>query len=187
MIEKKETVPFEEAFKQVQVAMSRLALMHLAYSQVIVENFGEEKGKELIIRSIMEYGRKIEEYSKNTDQDSSFYGMHGKYVYKGKAFVDVRDMFSLNEDIDLQSLEIYDCSLAKVFRYYKEEEIGRLYCYIDAARAMAKNPENKTIHTKCILCDDDYCQIKVEKTTVKERRDFKNNEKDWKEVDKILT
>ncbi len=186
MIEKQESVPFEEAFKQVQVAMSRLALMHLAYSQVLVENFGEEKGKELIIKSIMEYGRKIEEYSKDTDQDSSFYGIHGKYVYKGKEFVDIRDFFSLSEDIDFPSLEIYDCSLAKVFTYFREEEIGKLYCYIDAARAMAKNPENKAIHTKCILCDDDFCQIKVEKTTEKERSDFQNNDKDWKEVDKIL-
>ncbi len=185
MTEKKETVPFEEAIKQVQVAMSRLALMHLAYSKVIVDNLGEKKGKELIIKSIMEYGRKIEEYSK-TDQDSSFYGIHGKYVYKGKEFVDLRDLFSLNEDIDFQSLEIYDCSLAKVFKHFREEEIGKLYCYIDAARAMAKNPKDKAIHTKCILCDDDYCQIKVEKTTEKERNDFKNNDKDWKDVDKIL-
>ena len=186
MLEKKETVPFEEAFNQVQVVMSRLALMHLAYSKVLVDNYGEEKGKELIIKSVMEYGRKIEEYSKNTNQEGSFYGMHGKYVYKGKEFVDLRDIFSLNEDIDLLDFKIYDCSLAKIFQVLEEEDIGKLYCYTDAARAMAKNPENKTIHTRCILCDDDYCLIKVEKTTEKERKDFETNDKDWKNVDSIL-
>jgi hypothetical protein len=185
MVEKKESVPFEEAYEQVRSAMSRLALMHLAFSKVLVDEFGDEKGKELIIKSIMEYGRKIEEYSKLTDQEPPYYGMHGKYIYKDKEFVDIRDIFRI-KDFDLSSLEIYDCSLAKVFNSLKEKDIGKLYCYIDAARAMASNPENKTIHTKCILCDDEFCQIIVEKTTEKERSDFKNNEKDWNYVDKIL-
>lgn len=185
MTEKKEIVPFEEAFKQVQVTMTRLALMHLAYSKVLVNNLGEKKGKELIIKSIMEYGRKIEEYSKNTDHDYPYYGIHGKYVYKGKEYVDTRDIFIL-EDIDFSSLEIYDCSLAKVFKVLKEEDLGKLYCYIDAARSMANDPKTKTIHTKCVLCGNDYCQIKSEQTTEKERNDFKNNDKDWKDVDAIL-
>ncbi len=186
MKEKQEVVPFEEAFQQVQVSFSRLALLHLGFSKVLVDQFGEEQGKELIVRSIMEYGRLIEEYSKHTDQDHPFYGIHDKYVYKGEEFLDTRDIFSEEEEIDFSSLEIHDCSLAKVFNLLKEEELGKLYCYIDAAHSMANDSSNKAIHTKNILCGDSYCQIKTEITTEKERKNFKESDKNWKYVDPIL-
>ena len=64
-----EDVPFQEAFQQVRNAMSRLALMHLAYSQTLVNQMGEKQAEEIILKSIMEYGRLIEEYTKKTNQD----------------------------------------------------------------------------------------------------------------------
>ena len=181
-----EDVSFQEAFQQVRNAMSRLALMHLAYSQTLVNQMGEKQAEEIILKSIMEYGRLIEEYTKKTNQDIPFYGIHGKYLYKGEEFKDTRDIFSKGEDTDFSLLEIYDCSLAEVFMFFEEEYLGKLYCYIDAARSMANDIAFKAIHTKCVLCGDEYCQINVEKTTKDEQISFKESEKEWKNVDPLL-
>jgi hypothetical protein len=61
MSDKEEFVPLKEAREQVEIAVTRLALLHLGFSKTLVEEFGEEKGKALIIKSIMEYGRMIGE------------------------------------------------------------------------------------------------------------------------------
>ena len=68
----------------------------------------------------------------------------------------------------------------------EEEYLGKLYCYIDAARSMANDIASKAIHTKCVLCGDEYCQINVEKTTKDEQISFKESEKEWKNVDPLL-
>lgn len=181
-------VPFEEAIEQVRIAFYRLAQLHLSFSKTLVEEFGEEEGKELVIKSIIEYGKRIEERSKSGHPRNPFYGIHGKYEYKGNEYIDLRELLKQDPDdgVDFSILKIYDCSLAQIFKERDEEELGRLYCYIDAAMSMFDDPNSKAIHTKCVLCGDDYCQIKVEETTKKEKEDFKERNKDWKSVDPIL-
>jgi hypothetical protein len=49
----------EVASHEVEVAMTRLALLHQSFSKTLIEGFGLEKGRELIIRSIMEYGERM--------------------------------------------------------------------------------------------------------------------------------
>ena len=188
MINSEEKVPLEEAIEQVQIAMVRLALMHLSFSRILVNEFGEEKGKELVIRSIMEYGKRVADRSKKGFPDLSNYGVHGKYIYEGKEYLDVRNLLRQHksEEIDLSKLEIHDCILAQIFKENSEEDLGKLYCYIDAAKSMASDSESKAIHTKCVLCGDEYCQIKSEKTTSKERNDFEKSSYEWKDVDPIL-
>ena len=56
MTDKDEVVTREDAIKQVETAVTRIALIHLGYAKTLVEELGEEKGKELIIKSMMEYG-----------------------------------------------------------------------------------------------------------------------------------
>ena len=181
-----EDVPFQEAFQQVRIAMSRLALLHLAFSRTLVNQIGEEHAEELILKSIMEYGRLIEEYATKKKQESPFYGIHGKYMYNGEEYKDTRDFLSRIKDVDFSLLEIYDCSLAEVFMFFKEKKLGKLYCYIDAAKSMANDPYSVAIHTKCVLCGDDYCQIDVKQTTDDERISFKESKEDWKNIDPIL-
>ena len=182
------TVPMEEAIEQVQLAMVRLALMHLSFSSILVKEFGEEKGKELIIKSIMEYGRRIAERSSQGHSDLSNYGVHGRYIYEGKEYIDVRNLLKHHDDkeINFSKLEIHDCILARIFMEKKEEDLGKLYCYIDAAKSMASDPQAKAIHTRCVLCGDDYCQIKTVKTTKEEQKDFEMSDVNWKNVDPIL-
>ncbi|MCG3216385.1 MAG: L-2-amino-thiazoline-4-carboxylic acid hydrolase [Candidatus Heimdallarchaeota archaeon] len=184
----KDVVPLSEAIDQVEIAMIRLAFMHLSFSKTLVKELGEEKGKELIIRSIIEYGRMISDRTKEGHPDLSNYGIHGKYVYEGKEYIDVRDLLkqAINEELDFSKLEIHDCILSHVFKEQDEEDLGKLYCYVDAAKSMATDPKQKAIHSKCTLCGDDFCQIVSVKTTKQEQKDFENSNADWKNVDPIL-
>ncbi|MFQ5841342.1 MAG: hypothetical protein ACE5I8_02795 [Thermodesulfobacteriota bacterium] len=75
MAEREEVVPVKEAIEQVGAAMTRLALLHLAFSETLVEQLGEEKGKELIINSILEYGKRVGERTKEGCQELPYYGV----------------------------------------------------------------------------------------------------------------
>lgn len=161
---KKETVPLEEAREQVEIAITRLALLHLSFAKTLVEEFGEEKGKKLIIKSILEYGRRIGERIKRGKQDLPKYGVYGEHR-NGKT---------------------YDCVFAKVFQEYDELDLGCLYCYVDAAKSMTINYKHKLVHKDCAACGDDYCTFVTLPTTEKERIDFINKKKDWEHVDPRL-
>lgn len=119
MAMKEQTVPLKEAREQVEIAIGRTALLHLAFSKTLVEEFGEEKGKELIVRSVLEYGRRIGERVKRGLPDLPKYGVHGGRTPDGK---------------------VYDCVFAKIFREYGEQDLGCLYCYVDPAKSMAQDP-----------------------------------------------
>jgi hypothetical protein len=161
MTRKEEFVPLKEAVREVEVAMSRVALMHLSFSKVLVGEFGEEKGKELIVRSILEYGKRIAERTSRGYQDLPNYGVIGRF----------------------EDNKAYDCVLAKIFREYAEEDLGCLYCYVDAAKTMAVDPSRKLIHRTCAACGDDYCTFEQTSTTEEERRDFEEMSGEWKSVD----
>ena len=159
-----ESVPLKEAVREVEVAMTRVALLHLSFSKVLVDEFGGDKGKELIVRSILEYGKRIGERTKRGCQDLPSYGVVRRF----------------------DDSKAYDCVLAKIFHEYGEEDLGRLYCYVDAAKSMETNPDSKIIHKTCAACGDDFCTFERKQTTAKERRDFKQKSSDWKNVDPRL-
>jgi len=179
---KGEIVPLKEAIEQVRIAMARLGLMHLAYSTTIVEELGKEKGKELILRSIMEYGRMVGERNKKGQQDLPFYGVH-KAVYDDQTYLDSR---KLPKPRDYSRYRVYDCILAKIFGEYGEKELGCLYCYVDPAKSMAQDPRTKLIHRACAACEDEYCSFDRVKATKKEKEDFLRKDKKWRSVDPIL-
>ena len=158
---KEKSVTVKEAIHEVEVAITRLALLHLSFSRTLVEELGEEEGKELIIKSILEYGKRVGERTKRGLQDLPKYGVAGEYK-EGR---------------------IYNCVLAEVFREYGEEDLGCLYCYVDPAKTMAIDPDQKVIHKTSAACGDDYCNFERVSTTEKEREDFRNMDKDWKYVD----
>jgi hypothetical protein len=161
MSEKKNCVSLEEAAAEVEVAMTRLALLHLSFSKTLVRELGEEKAKQLIIKSILEYGKRVGNRIERGLPDLPRYGVYGKYA-DGK---------------------IYDCVLARIFREYGEEDLGCLYCYVDAAKTMAVNPNRKLIHKDCAACGDDYCTFEEAPTTAKERADFESMATTWEKID----
>ena len=58
---KEEKVPLKEAAEQVARVCRRLAMLHLAFAKTLVAEFGEEKGKQLILKAIKQYGISIGE------------------------------------------------------------------------------------------------------------------------------
>jgi len=187
MAKKEKRVPLREAAEQVRITGVRLALMHLAFSKVLVEELGEKKGKETIVKAMIEYGRRVGERNKAGHQDLPFYGFHDTYRYGEEEFVDVREKTtSSEEEFDYSRYRVHGCILAKTFREYGEQELGCLYCYVDAAKSMASDPDKKLTHTACEVIGDGYCAFQLTPTTDEERIQFKSGDTHWAKVDPIL-
>lgn len=187
MTKSEAAVPLADAIEQVKTAVSRIALIHLGFSKTLVAELGEKKGKELIIKSMMEYGKLVGERTAKGRQDLPHYGIHDRYVYDDHEFIDTRNCpVPPGKDFDFSRYRVYGCVLAKVFRELGEEELGRLYCYVDSAKSMAADPGRKLIHTACEPAGDDCCAFDLVATSEKERESFADNAEDWKAVDPIL-
>lgn len=168
--DKNEVVPLREATKEVEVAITRLALLHLSFSNILFEEFGETKGSELVIKSIMEYGQRIAEMVNKGGDDLPKWGVHS-----GEHYQDEEGRYIVS-----------GCNLAKTFKQYNELSFGRLYCYIDAAKSMSLDPLQKLIHKTCEACGDDHCTFEIVPTTEEEREHFFNKDKNWRIIDPRL-
>ena len=184
MQDTKKKVPLDEAMEQVRVIGARLAMLHLAYARLLVETHGPEKGKDLILKAIMEYGKMVGRRNKSGRQDLPVYGLHDKYTYKGETLVDARD--KSREGFDYSAYKVFGCVLAKTFLELGAPELGALYCYVDPAKSMAVDPSAKLVHTACEVCGDGHCAFESVPTTDEERADFEKNDPRWKNVDPIL-
>ena len=182
MTNSQETVALEEAREQVSKVCRRLGLLHLSFAKTLVEELGEKKGKQLVLKAIKDYGTRIGEEIKatvtnqgldnnpmNYKEDLPLYGMHDR---------------SETVEIDGEKrTRLYGCVMGKVWNELSAGELGRLYCYVDPAKYMGFNPNFKLIHTKALPDGDEYCELALRPTTEQERRDFADNDKDWSYID----
>ncbi|HUU77802.1 MAG TPA: L-2-amino-thiazoline-4-carboxylic acid hydrolase [candidate division Zixibacteria bacterium] len=146
-----------EASDEVKVAMNRVALLHLAYAETIIEKLGKEEGKHVIIEAIFNYGEKI-----------------GKRVLKGER--DLPKIGVYSEEIirnEWGDFIVHGCQLAKIFKEYDNLELGSLYCYVDPAKSMIMDKTKKVFHKTCEACGDDKCTLAIIDTTNKEQENFK--------------
>ncbi len=157
-----EMVPLSEAENEVKVVTQRLALLHLAYAKTMVEEFGWEQGKQLILDSVKRYGEYVADRTKQGHQGLPRYGFWEKR--EGKPPL---------------------CELGKIMLELGEPELGSMYCLIDPAKTMAADPGEKMIHTRCMILGHDECQFDTIPTTETEREDFKEN-RDWTHVDPVI-
>ena len=183
----RETISVEEAARQVELAAKRIGLLHLSFARTIVGELGEEKGKRLILKAIKDYGRRIGErvregvLAQSLELSPENYGVG-----------DARDLpeFGVHERSERVELggelrvRAYGCALAKIWREYGEDELGRFYCYMDPAKYMAFNPNFKLMHLKAVPDGDDYCELAVRPTTERERDDFSSEDADWSYIDR---
>ncbi len=181
----KETVALEEAKEQVRKVCVRLGLLHLSFAKTLVDELGEEKGKQLILKAIKDYGVRIGEEAKsnaasqgldnnpaNFKDDLPSYGMHDR---------------SERVEVDgEQGGRAYGCTMAKVWNEVGEGKLGCLYCYVDPAKIMAFNPNFKVVHLKAVPAGDEYCEMVMRPTTEQERKDFADKDKDWSYIDEYL-
>jgi len=176
-------VDLNDAKEQVEKVCRRMALLHLSYAKTIINELGKEKGKKLVLKAIKDYGMRIgigvkEEVEKqgltneieNYKEDLPEYGMHEKVEHAQVG--------------GQEGLRSYGCVMGKLWHDMGEDEIGRLYCYVDPAKYMAYNFDFALVHKKSIPDGDDYCEFIIRKTTKKEKEDFSDDDKDWSYIDK---
>lgn len=162
MPESGEMVPLKEAENEVKVVAQRLALLHLAYAKTMIDRFGWDRGKTLVLDAVRLYGEYVAERTKQGHQSLPKYGFWERREERPPL-----------------------CELGKIMLEMGEPELGALYCLIDPAKTMAADPCEKMIHTKCMILGDDHCEFDTVPTTEQERRDFHEG-KDWAYVDPLI-
>jgi len=182
MTDRGKTVALEEAEEQVKKVCVRLGLLHVAFARTLVEELGEKQGRALILKAIRNYGKIIgerarartlaqglEDVPQNYQGDLPSYGMHDRI-----------------EAVEVEGEErhrAYGCVMGQVWKELEEDELGRLYCYVDPAKYMAFNPDFKLIHIKALPDGDEFCEFAVRPTTAQEREDFADKDADWSYID----
>jgi hypothetical protein len=181
MTSEKETVPLEQAREQVSKVCRRLALLHLSFAETAIEELGEQRGKQLVLKAIKKYGERIgrdararaasqrlDDSPSNYQEDLPLYGMYER---------------SETVEIDGEKrIRMYGCVMGKIWKLLDKDKLGRFYCYVDPAKYMAFNPGYKLVHIKSLPDGDDYCEFALRATTGQERKDFAEN-KDWSYID----
>lgn len=158
---KEETISRHEAARQMKNMIRRTALLHYAFTETLIEEFGGKKGKALAQKAIKRYG--------------DFVGKQAKQRAEGKGLPNTRDNF---QD-DLPSLgwpnrekvqvdgedraRVHSCYLAEAWKEWGAAEIGRIYCYVDQAKYESFNPELQCVHVRNVLDGDPFCEIAVRK------------------------
>jgi len=179
------TVPIEDAREQARRASLRLGLLHIYYAKTLVEELGEERGKQIILKAIKEYGRHIGEDGKNKACAKGLENEPANYD-PGLPLYGMNDRMEKTEVNKEKVTRVYGCVMADIWKQLGENELGGLYCYVDPAQLMAFNPNYKMYHLKSIPGGDEYCEIAVKPTTEQERRDFADRDArtDWSYIDK---
>jgi hypothetical protein len=184
MTRENEQISRQQAQAEVALAVERVALLHLAYAEMLVDEFGETRGRELTVKAIRRYGEKIAAKARQGAQaqglplEPEHYGAGGPNWPSIGAAEDV-----VQSEVDGETrTTIHGCGLAKTWREQGNESLGRLYCLVDAAKMMAYNPAYKVIHLQAEPDGDERCELVLRETTTQEREDFAQDE-DWSYLD----
>ncbi|MEF8833155.1 MAG: L-2-amino-thiazoline-4-carboxylic acid hydrolase [Candidatus Thermoplasmatota archaeon] len=179
------TIKKEEAANQIETLSERIALLHLSYAKTLTEELGEEKGKQLILQAIKRYGKHIgEERRKEIEQQ----GLEPTPENFSKGETLSIPPFGMHSEIEKEGekMRAYGCALGKFWRKYGEEELGKLYCYVDAAKYLAYNKDLIQVHDKAIPAGDAHCEFTIRPSSEEERELFKEGEKDLEKLDEYL-
>ena len=135
--------------------------MYHYFAKALVEEMGEEKGKEVIDGVIKNYGEycgqvireEVEAQGLTNDPEN----MHL-----------VRDLPSVGWESDIESYPdgeerpiITHCPFAATWLALGEEAVkyGRWYCHVDQAKQAGYNPDYEFIHSKNVLDGDPHCEF----------------------------
>jgi len=182
MVKQQETVTLAEAKEQVRRIFLRLGLLHLSFARTLINELGEKKGRALVLKAIKDYGSRIGEEVKT--------GVAAKGLDNNPAnYVEDLPLYGMNDGMEPVEVDgekrrrVHSCVIADMWHRLGEDELGRLYCYVDLVKYMAFNPDFKQIHLKAVPDGDEYCEFAVRPTTEQERKDFADENKDWSYID----
>jgi hypothetical protein len=154
----KPTIDREKAFREVLAIIRRTALIHYCYAKTLVEELGEERGRELILKAIRLYG---EEVGKGVREAALAKGLE----LRPENYQE--DLPSLGWEIERVVVDgeprarVHVCHLANVWKELGAPELGRLYCRVDQAKYEAYNPDLVCVHESNLLDGDRFCELAV--------------------------
>ncbi len=158
---KEESISRRDAEQQLKNMIKRTALLHYAFTQTLIEELGEEKGKALARKAIKRYG--------------DFVGKQAKQSAEKKGLPNTRENFQDDlpalgwphrEKVEVDGeprARVHGCYLAEAWKEWGVPQIGRIYCYVDQAKYESFNPELQCVHVKNVLEGDSFCEIAVRK------------------------
>jgi hypothetical protein len=177
-------IPLQRAEAEVALVVERVALLHLAYAEMLVAEYGEERGRELAVKAIRRYGAKIAAKARRAAEEQGLPLEPEHYDAGGPNWPSVGTSDAV-ERIEVDGGThtcIRGCGLAKTWREQGGESLGRLYCLVDAAKMMAYNPAYAVVHLQAEPDGDACCELVLRGTTAQEREDFAGD-RDWSYLD----
>lgn len=163
MTDERATISVEEARAGIADITKRVALLHMAYARTLVDELGEERGKELIRKAIWEYGTKIGERTRKRVISRGFEPTVENFD-KGS---DLPSLVFSSETVEVEGeprLRSWGCELAKIWQEYGEDELGGLYCLVDPSKMQAYDPDWTMVHIKKIPAGDECCEFAIRPT-----------------------
>lgn len=153
-------VSIKEAEEEGLKLIKRLALLYHYTAEVLVDSFGEEKGRELLEEIIRRYGCEV--------------GITTRVRVEASGLPLTAKNFNIGSDLPrwgwkgdtlicedgIERERITHCPLAAVWKEKGSEEWGRLYCLVDEAKFEAYNGAHCR-HLKNVLDGDEYCLFDV--------------------------
>jgi len=181
--EKQETVSLEKAKEQVAKACRRIAMLHIAYARTLVEELGPEEGKRLAMRAIKTYGKQVGASARKRVEAQGLENTPENYVEDLPEFGLYEELEKIETGEGLIR-RLKGCEMGKLWRELGEEELGRIYCYIDSAKSMAFNPDWVLVHKTCMPDGDPHCDLCYRRTTEEEKSNFLKDDTDFENLDK---
>ena len=164
MAKEEDTIPVEEAVRQIGIMAERLAMLHYHFANTLVQELGEEQGRALVARAIAAYGAEVGERQR---QRVVAAGFTADCVNYGRA----PDLPALAWSCDHMPVvnrggkDIHVCPLALYWIENGRESLGRLYCFVDQAKYTAFDPDCEARHLKNVLDGDECCDVVAKKRT----------------------
>ena len=153
-------VSVDGAREAVRGMSRRVGLLHMCYARTLVDELGEEKGKELIRKALWDYGTRI---GKRARERVEAMGLESTPENFGKGS-DLSPTGFDNEKVVVDGeprTRSFGCAFAEVWQEYGEEELGSLYCLVDPSKMQGYNSNWTMVHTKKLPDGDEYCETAV--------------------------
>ncbi len=187
MPDESQRIPIDEAAHEVALTARRMALLHIAYARTLVNEFGPERGTELIVKAIRAYGMRIGEEVRDAVQAQGLEPTPENY---GKGSARQLPSFGMHagvEHVETEAgprLRAYGCMMGKTWNEIGESELGRLYCLVDPAKFIAYDGVHTFPHLKTIPDGDEFCEFCIREATDAELRAFQTDDPAWVKADR---
>ncbi len=158
MKNQEDMIPKDEALHQINLALRRTAMLYHAFGKTLVEELGEERGIELIQKSIKAYGTDVGLVARETAKRK------GVKLTPENFGSDLPTLAWKTEEVVIDGEKrkrVHLCPISRDLLNMDEPKRARLYCWVDQAKMHAFNPEYEFLHLKNMMDGDPYCELVV--------------------------